>query len=295
MAEIPLPAGCITCYFVRHGERIDHIDDTWAATSPTPYDPPLTSDGHKQARKTGHLIRELETEAADGLPDAQEALEQTEYHILTSPFLRCVQTADELFRGFQEQHAVSAHRPIDWHLALEPGLSELMNDSYFDEQVPNTVIISRKSEIEGKLLCQDMVYNEQYTPARSLLPVYPEDFQSMMARFVSTLDYATTFHLGQVSLGTIGSAFPRDSGAGSKHRAKRRVLIFVTHGAGINSLLWATTVRPGGNDVPYCCVSRAKVVSRKSSDPLPEFGSSRIPVYTWSVDYRAYAKHLAAL
>src|SRR5687767_485984 len=41
-----------TAYIIRHGERIDQIDPTWASTSKYPFDPPLTDLGIRQARKT---------------------------------------------------------------------------------------------------------------------------------------------------------------------------------------------------------------------------------------------------
>lgn len=38
---------------IRHGERLDCVDDSWGDTTDRPYDPPLTEKGVEQARETG--------------------------------------------------------------------------------------------------------------------------------------------------------------------------------------------------------------------------------------------------
>ncbi|KAF9359584.1 hypothetical protein BGX26_012028 [Mortierella sp. AD094] len=53
----------ISLYFVRHGERIDQVDSSWAETSPCPQDPPLTARGKMQARQTGKMIRDFAQES----------------------------------------------------------------------------------------------------------------------------------------------------------------------------------------------------------------------------------------
>ncbi|KAJ2794397.1 hypothetical protein H4R20_006240 [Coemansia guatemalensis] len=300
MDAIPLPLGGVTCYFVRHGERIDHIDEKWVKTAQTPYDPPLTPEGCKQAQCTGAFIQRLESEATAN-QDAGTLL-QTDFLVLTSPFLRCAQTAEGLCQGFQRQCEVNARPSTEsvvdsrqWKVAVEPGLSEVMNENYFDRQLPDTIISERVEEIVRGSVCSNMQYDNNYIPTRGRLPEYPEHFQDMMARFVSTLDYATSVQLDRISKQMVAAAVRRDEMDTKVPSAVRKVLIFVTHGAGIGSLLWATTMRPGANEVYYCCLSRAQIVARRTSQPLQAFGKSRIPAYEWMVDYKAYTRHLPNL
>ncbi|CAB4409820.1 unnamed protein product [Rhizophagus irregularis] len=42
----------LTLYIVRHGERMDHVEPSFVYTSPTPFDPPLTPRGKRQAKQT---------------------------------------------------------------------------------------------------------------------------------------------------------------------------------------------------------------------------------------------------
>ncbi|KAJ1662539.1 hypothetical protein EV178_005786 [Coemansia sp. RSA 1646] len=288
MTSIPLPLGCVTCYFVRHGERVDHIDADWTYTAPVPYDPPLTAEGSYQARRTGALIHSLEKQAQAEFPD-----QSAEYLIVTSPFLRCAQTSEGIYKGFEQawtrdKDSSLADPASTWKIAVEPGLSEVMSENYFSQQVPNTIISWRKEELEASENTQRGAhYAKGYTPACERMPVYPENFQSMMARFVSTLDQVVTRQIDQASREALKET------ASSSLASKRKVVIFVTHGAGVGSFLWATTQQIGFNDIGYCCVTRAKVLGRKTSLPLPAFGTSRVPAYSWQVDYNAYLGHLA--
>ncbi|KAJ2560030.1 hypothetical protein EV175_000031 [Coemansia sp. RSA 1933] len=286
MTSIPLPPGCVTCYFVRHGERVDHIDADWTYNAPVPYDPPLTAEGSFQARRTGALIHSLEKQAVA----ASSFTGPVDYLIVTSPFLRCAQTSEGIFKGFEQtwNRDKSSGLPnpsSSWKIAVEPGLSEVMSENYFSQQVPNTIISWRKEEFEAGEKAQGVHCAEGYVPACEQMPEYPECFQNMMARFVSTLDQVVTRQIDQMS--------KESAVAGSVAEPRRRVVIFVTHGAGVGSLLWATTQQVSFGDIGYCCVTRARVAARKTSLPLPAFGTSRKPAYLWQVDHNAYMGHLS--
>ncbi|KAJ1645465.1 hypothetical protein LPJ64_002934 [Coemansia asiatica] len=275
-SSFSLPKHTLTCYFVRHGERIDHIDDDWVHTATTPYDPPLTRHGIVQAHRTGALISQLEQQAS--------IAHKTEYLVLTSPFLRCVQTAQAIHEGFQQQQNKYALDIEPWRISVEPGLCEMMSENYFSEQVPDSIIDKSTRDIHSKRLCCEMVYSEDYEQIRKTLPRYSEEFQDMMARFVSTLDIVVSRMVDmRMKRRAMGAEDPRV------------VVVFVTHGAGIGSLLWATTLKPGSNDVDYCSLTRAELVSRKTLLPLTQFGTSRVPAYSWTVGPKAYSKHIASL
>ncbi|KAF9380828.1 hypothetical protein CPC16_010130, partial [Podila verticillata] len=156
----------INLYFVRHGQRIDQIDSTWAATSPCPQDPPLTDQGRKQARQTGKMIRDFALEQSHhnkrtNPRSSQDAARNTSlqritppespdlgrgptssngstrttgatsssssstrrhhFAIVTSPFLRCAQTAIEMAIGIRSDYH---HNEQDTTtIAVEAGLA----------------------------------------------------------------------------------------------------------------------------------------------------------------------------
>ncbi|KAJ2900213.1 hypothetical protein IWW38_000633 [Coemansia aciculifera] len=233
MSETSLPADILTCYIVRHGERIDHIDDTWTMTSLTPYDPPLTDDGWTQAQHAGSTIRDYE---ADTDPCT------TEYIMLVSPFLRCLQTGEGIIRGFNSKTGA----PRKWRVAVEPGLSEVINESYFGsaQNVPIGIVAERQNELRerGSMVADNVVYDDGYQAVWEELPEYPEDFQTMLARFGSVLQQVASRYANS---------------------GKNVVVVLVTHGAGVAALRWATTRKlEPANDVPYCALIRATTSSQ---------------------------------
>ena len=67
---------------MRHGDRMDNFDPTWAKTAERPWDPPLIQNGLARAFRTGRMFRTL--------------LPFPIHRVFVSPFLRCVQTASEV-------------------------------------------------------------------------------------------------------------------------------------------------------------------------------------------------------
>lgn len=82
LAQNHTPVSYQNVVVMRHGDRFDNFDRTWAATAARPWDPPLSEPGRKRAFETGgRICRSV------GFPIRR---------IFVSPFLRCVQTAVEL-------------------------------------------------------------------------------------------------------------------------------------------------------------------------------------------------------
>lgn len=90
-------------WLARHGNRQDFVDPEWAATADRPHDPRLSPDGVQQARRLGTRVSSIEVD-----------------RILSSPFLRAVQTAHP------------AARALDARVVLEPGLGEWFNADWFE-------------------------------------------------------------------------------------------------------------------------------------------------------------------
>ncbi|MGH9340104.1 MAG: histidine phosphatase family protein, partial [Acidobacteriota bacterium] len=94
----------------------------WAGTAERPYDPPLAQEGAVQASELG---RRLAAEKID--------------HIFSSPFLRCVETVNEV-----------AER-LDFPIKLEWGLCEWLNPNWFPsrpETLPFGELASRFPRID---------------------------------------------------------------------------------------------------------------------------------------------------
>jgi broad specificity phosphatase PhoE len=93
----------ITLWVVRHGYRIDFSDPHWRTSAENPYNPPLAPVGFEQAAETGELFK---SESID--------------HIIASPFLRTIQTANIIAEKIGKK------------VILEAGLSEWLTGRDFD-------------------------------------------------------------------------------------------------------------------------------------------------------------------
>jgi broad specificity phosphatase PhoE len=108
-------------YVVRHGERRDSVDPDWTAVADRVHDPPLTELGRWAAWRVGRRFAEADVEF-----DA----------VYASPFLRTVETADEI------------GRVLGTTVELEPGLGEYRNPEWFDGE-PETLLDRRLRERFG--------------------------------------------------------------------------------------------------------------------------------------------------
>lgn len=109
-------------WIARHGNRLDFVNPDWFLTAERPYDPPLSDDGVLQAKALGERL------VGEGIS-----------HIFASPFLRTVQTANQV--------AEALNLPIK----LESGLSEWLNASWMPtvpERLPIEVLAEQYPRID---------------------------------------------------------------------------------------------------------------------------------------------------
>ena len=80
---------------MRHGDRRDYLDPSWAATAgDRKWDPPLAEPGLTRAFLTGQKLR--------------DTLAFPIHRVLVSPFYRCLQTAAQAIAGLSDQnHALN--------------------------------------------------------------------------------------------------------------------------------------------------------------------------------------------
>lgn len=122
-------------WLARHGNREDFVDPTWRDRASLPDDPPLSADGVEQARR---LAERLRSEPI-GL-------------VYASPFLRAVQTADQVARV------------LGVRIRLEPGFGEHLNPEWF----PRPPHLRSISELARQFPRIDPEYRSSFSPT------YPE-------------------------------------------------------------------------------------------------------------------------
>lgn len=136
-----------TIWLARHANRQDFVDPDWTKTADRPHDPGLSTDGVQQARKLGRRIGTLDID-----------------RILSSPFLRAVQTA------------CPGAEALDQPVHLEPGLGEWQNPDWFDTKA-ETLAPSTLAERFAPVA-------HDHEPCRT--PTYPESRHASLARIGAT-------------------------------------------------------------------------------------------------------------
>ena len=170
-----------TLWIVRHAERIDAVNPDWKKSAAEPENPPLTDKGLRQAQCTAEFIATDISKQILLRSKNQEKVVKQRISVLSSPFLRCVQTAQKIYRQLLDRlqpfHMHMSPRPnrkdasgatfdIDIQFEIENGLSEWMSASYF-KNAPAIPIISPSDEYKINL---------------SQFPRFPESVNAMKSR-----------------------------------------------------------------------------------------------------------------
>lgn len=92
-------------WIARHANRLDFVNPDWFLTAERRYDPPLSDDGVVQAQQLANRLKGEDIA-----------------HIFASPFLRTVQTANQVAEV------------LNLSIKLETGLSEWLNPAWMTEE-----------------------------------------------------------------------------------------------------------------------------------------------------------------
>ncbi|KAJ9079062.1 hypothetical protein DSO57_1039391 [Entomophthora muscae] len=211
----------VTFFIVRHGERQDHADPSWALTAAKPDDPPLTDRGVAQAFMTGQQLQSLLMEKADS---------SRPIHILTSPLLRCMQTASGIVAGLGKLGSRAVMKP-------ELGLCEWLSDDYFTHQLGRDDL-HYAAEVSSDCESDEEPINATaQCPHTTEFPKFPEAYPEMVIR-------ATSF-TKSLDLWTRSASAPP-------------IVILVTHGAMVNGLMEGFLGNPFLHHIDPCSLSCVK-------------------------------------
>lgn len=150
-----------TVWIARHGNRLDFVNPNWFTTAQRRYDPPLSEDGFVQAKQLGQRLKSEKIA-----------------HIFASPFLRTIQTANEV--------AQILNLPIK----LEAGLGEWHNPIWMSEP-PD---IHPKDYLEKEYPRIDWQYQSR------IVPQYPEMEQTMIERMSNIIQHLVTDYSDNILL-----------------------------------------------------------------------------------------------
>ncbi|MEL6581469.1 MAG: histidine phosphatase family protein [Cyanobacteria bacterium J06607_15] len=150
-----------TVWIARHGNRLDFVTPEWFNTAERRYDPPLSDDGFIQAAELGQRLKSTSIK-----------------HIFASPFLRTIQTANEV--------AQVLNLPIK----LEAGLGEWHNGEWMTESPE----IHPQSFLEQEYPLINWGYQSY------LYPQYPETEADVNRRTAATVRHLLSQYQSDILL-----------------------------------------------------------------------------------------------
>ncbi|CAG8469904.1 16096_t:CDS:1 [Acaulospora morrowiae] len=281
----------LTLFLVRHGERMDHVESSFLYTTPTPYDPPLTPRGKRQAEKTGAYIYDIRLETIDKDRDHQR---NAEYVIYVSPFLRTVETAVGIAEGISTSQSNLPASAIK--LRIESALAEWHTAAYYAQAVPNSIITTRVEELH-RLTASGQPFFEvdwTYKPVFDQLPDYPEGIYEVSKRCADALQGIAAPYI---------ESLQQDS-------SKDIVLIIVTHGWCFNVIQEACSKESTWTEAGFCAISRARWIPKGTQEEqrvpsikidLPDEDIKKAdvndnnPLGKWIVDITSSVEHLKGI
>ena len=238
-------------FFVRHGARIDQQDRSWIASSPTPYDPPLSIDGIRQAGECGHKISMLSSSSRTTI-------------IHASPFLRCVQTA----------LAIAEELSVKSVVRLDAWLGEWITpDYYVDIQSPPAMDVmvdqARNVLMRGQSSASVKGSIDWAWDASGIgyAGDYGEEWSAMHRRFRVGLDQLLRYYsevTGEIDV------------------------ILVTHGAGCNALIGAFTPEPVLVEVDIASMSQATLKTNPTQQDDEQEEDETVQIRTGRKSLNAY-------
>lgn len=255
-----------TIFFLRHGARLDQLDLEWHLSSPTPYDPPLTTKGITQARQTGAAIQSSLAPRTTPTSDNTSSISSTtsavpnrtrrrrRVVIHTSPFLRCIQTSLQLAANIEENCL----------LRIDAWLGEWLTPDYYTDidppppsrQLCSSALAGLAGRTEG--ITVDWMWDSLKLGDGG---EYGEEWGSMHERFARGFKALLRLYQGEENLRRQkeGEGIADGENGGCPGQGEETVVVLVTHGAGCNALLGALTQKPVLIDIPISSLSMAVV------------------------------------
>ena len=220
MEDHPITSQEKMIFFLRHAERADCAENEEFRSIEILLDPHITKLGKFQAKFAGVEIESV-------------TKSQTKYLVVSSPFLRCLQTANELVKVFGKE------RIIGQKIYMDNFLAEFLNSLYFSSSPMNDLYVYTKPQEIKKKYLDIEVQNGLIGEGNHTLDIkYSETPNELYDRV--TRGYSKALELYSKIL----------------QEEKNTTLILVTHGYGVQFLLDHYDAFDLEKGVDYTCLSQ---------------------------------------
>ncbi|KAG0264787.1 hypothetical protein BG011_006060 [Mortierella polycephala] len=222
---------------------------------------------------------------------------QHHFAIITSPFLRCSETAMEMAMGISSVRSNSnnamntswipnGHRNVDATsnvkeqedmvtISVEAGLSgnnlsfyffpfshstEWLSLEYVSEPVSGSIIVQRMQDFAMARRDHEQYYaiDWKYTPKERSLPTWPETHEDMQSRLDRVLGHIiSSYTEPKAATAAVAAAMVKD---------RDLSIVIVTHASPVNALLEACLQTPILVPVPNCSITRCRWTPLSSTE-----------------------------
>ena len=146
-----------TFYLIRHGERADFSENPQEIKKiKLDFDPQLTEQGKIQSKKTGKFL-------------SNQIKNDNPIYIITSPFLRCLETSEIIYNEVQKIHG----NILNEELFIHENLCEIMNKNNFQKNELSNLTFKNE---ENLLKCKYKFFESEKNI------VFPESHENCLKR-----------------------------------------------------------------------------------------------------------------
>lgn len=224
---------------IRHGERADDPLANEAGRVKLHYDPPLSKHGEAQAHMTGKYIRDMICNLERSTGESKRII------ILSSPFLRCIQTALFLSSGLEYFHKNTIY--------VTNEISEIQKSKFFDRNVLQDLHIRKHSfrdiishhdfaNTKGVKIKEKSFSKITTSTSRQIFsknePNFPENISECSSRFAKARKHINEKYLPSNSSNTI--------------------VIVVTHSIGVQCMIHELEPEKEIPTIDYCSLTQIK-------------------------------------
>jgi Fructose-2,6-bisphosphatase len=219
-------------FILRHGERADNCGPEEFNKIECLHDPHLTEFGKIQAQAAGKTLQSFIQESYEkGYLETRNP----QIVMVSSPFLRCIQTASHILDTFEPKDIYQGS------IFIDEGVSEYLGKEFYDKDPLDELYIRTRSK-------EDIRKYTKYNLVDGFL-----EFQIYSSKATYPENHETFFRRVQEGYRNIVEHFNNNI-----NKDKTKVLVILTHGLGTKGMLSCHLENQICRKTDYTCISQVR-------------------------------------
>jgi len=217
-------------FILRHGERADNAGPEEKKLIECECDPHLTPWGKIQAKAAGIQLRSL---IQDSFKNGLLKTQNPQIVMVSSPFLRCLQTASGILEAFKDEEIFNES------IFIDTGISEYLSTSFYDKDpMGNLFIVKKDRKCLEKYVKYQVLEGFLGEKKYSGSPIYPEEYEGFSERVEKAYAQLVEYFMTEIN------------------KNNDKVLILVSHGLAVKGMLSHHLGYHMDRGADYTCISQ---------------------------------------